>query len=301
MAATSKPITLAAALKALGAHGDGPPEAELAWCVANWGVARPALTQVLARFARNPAESSDADALTSWFALFLLAQKREAGAMPLLRVLLKNPDGAESIFADDGSMALSRVVVSMFDGDIDALKAIVEDHDCAGYVHETVIEAIGFLAASGATDRSSVERWLEQLPEVYASRDEPGGELLAWGFVVARLGMSSSVETAKEKLKLLGDEDGEAGEELDVLRQMAREEPDPLAAFERDGVGPVVDALADIKRVIEIGEALDAAAGEEGEGEDLAPPAVNEFRDVGRNDPCPCGSGKKFKKCCLAA
>jgi hypothetical protein len=22
---------------------------------------------------------------------------------------------------------------------------------------------------------------------------------------------------------------------------------------------------------------------------------------VGRNDPCPCGSGKKYKKCCLAA
>jgi len=26
----------------------------------------------------------------------------------------------------------------------------------------------------------------------------------------------------------------------------------------------------------------------------------NPFRDVGRNDPCPCGSGKKFKKCCLS-
>jgi hypothetical protein len=23
------------------------------------------------------------------------------------------------------------------------------------------------------------------------------------------------------------------------------------------------------------------------------------FNDAGRNDPCPCGSGKKFKKCCL--
>ncbi|WP_236632519.1 SEC-C metal-binding domain-containing protein [Novosphingobium meiothermophilum] len=21
---------------------------------------------------------------------------------------------------------------------------------------------------------------------------------------------------------------------------------------------------------------------------------------IGRNDPCPCGSGKKFKKCCIA-
>lgn len=28
-------------------------------------------------------------------------------------------------------------------------------------------------------------------------------------------------------------------------------------------------------------------------------PAVNPLKDVGRNDPCPCGSGKKYKKCCL--
>ena len=27
---------------------------------------------------------------------------------------------------------------------------------------------------------------------------------------------------------------------------------------------------------------------------------VNPFKEVGRNDPCPCGSGKKFKKCCGA-
>ena len=26
----------------------------------------------------------------------------------------------------------------------------------------------------------------------------------------------------------------------------------------------------------------------------------NPFQGVGRNYPCPCGSGKKFKKCCLA-
>ena len=46
-----------------------------------------------------------------------------------------------------------------------------------------------------------------------------------------------------------------------------------------------------------------------GDDEDAAGPEVNPFdtpyvnplRDVGRNDPCPCGSGKKFKKCCMAA
>jgi ABC-type uncharacterized transport system YnjBCD substrate-binding protein len=27
--------------------------------------------------------------------------------------------------------------------------------------------------------------------------------------------------------------------------------------------------------------------------------AMMNSNKVGRNDPCPCGSGKKFKKCCL--
>jgi hypothetical protein len=26
---------------------------------------------------------------------------------------------------------------------------------------------------------------------------------------------------------------------------------------------------------------------------------VASLKTIGRNDPCPCGSGKKFKKCCL--
>jgi hypothetical protein len=33
-------------------------------------------------------------------------------------------------------------------------------------------------------------------------------------------------------------------------------------------------------------------------GEPLVAPIVNDSAKVGRNDPCPCGSGKKFKKCC---
>ena len=34
----------------------------------------------------------------------------------------------------------------------------------------------------------------------------------------------------------------------------------------------------------------------------LLPPTPLQTRrgKVGRNEPCPCGSGKKFKKCCLA-
>jgi preprotein translocase subunit SecA len=33
-------------------------------------------------------------------------------------------------------------------------------------------------------------------------------------------------------------------------------------------------------------------------GEGSAPQPVRQGKKVGRNDPCPCGSGKKYKKCC---
>jgi len=32
----------------------------------------------------------------------------------------------------------------------------------------------------------------------------------------------------------------------------------------------------------------------------LNPPAPIQSEKIGRNDPCPCGSGKKYKKCCGA-
>ena len=41
---------------------------------------------------------------------------------------------------------------------------------------------------------------------------------------------------------------------------------------------------------------------EEEKEESASQPAINEYHPgpkVGRNDPCPCGSGKKYKKCCI--
>ena len=34
--------------------------------------------------------------------------------------------------------------------------------------------------------------------------------------------------------------------------------------------------------------------------EDMAAPCVNPLRRIGRNDPCPCGSGKKYRNAALA-
>jgi len=43
--------------------------------------------------------------------------------------------------------------------------------------------------------------------------------------------------------------------------------------------------------------AADAAAAMVGAAMSHTPPVGNDLPKVGRNDPCPCGSGKKYKLC----
>ena len=52
---------------------------------------------------------------------------------------------------------------------------------------------------------------------------------------------------------------------------------------------------AEIRQNITKKQTLDGQANDGKEKEKLAPKRVNK---VGRNDPCPCGSGKKYKNCC---
>jgi preprotein translocase subunit SecA len=35
-----------------------------------------------------------------------------------------------------------------------------------------------------------------------------------------------------------------------------------------------------------------------GDGTDTVNKTIRKGKKIGRNDPCPCGSGKKYKKCC---
>ena len=70
-----------------------------------------------------------------------------------------------------------------------------------------------------------------------------------------------------------------------------------MTDFEHHNVRPFEDAIGKL-------EAWKAGSGDGGfedDGGEVEQPYVNPFRDVGRNDECPCGSGKKYKKCCLAA
>jgi preprotein translocase subunit SecA len=89
---------------------------------------------------------------------------------------------------------------------------------------------------------------------------------------------------------------------------------DPLREYQREGYELFVDMIERVKEQtvanlfrIQLAREADQAqlaAREEKPmffshgGEDPAAPKKRESKKVGRNEPCPCGSGKKYKRCC---
>lgn len=94
------------------------------------------------------------------------------------------------------------------------------------------------------------------------------------------------------------DEDEEFADALDPLMRLVEEvepeedaEPLPISDEER---GPLIEAM--FEGVMDVYERLRTER-----ERNLAPPPARRGDKVGRNDPCPCGSGRKYKLCCGAA
>ena len=94
------------------------------------------------------------------------------------------------------------------------------------------------------------------------------------------------------------EEDDEFADALDPLMRLVEEvdpeegsEPLPVSDEER---GPLIEAM--FEGVMEVYDYFRARR-----ERNLAPPTIRRAAKVGRNDPCPCGSGKKYKQCCGAA
>ena len=101
---------------------------------------------------------------------------------------------------------------------------------------------------------------------------------------------------------------------LDDLREgiglRAYGQQDPLVAFKREAHEMYVDLLAAIQRAV-VGDVYRVSLVREPqprpmremrtsvEAQRAAQPVRTAGPKVGRNDPCPCGSGKKYKHCCM--
>jgi hypothetical protein len=157
--------------------------------------------------------------------------------------------------------------------------------------------AAAMQAMAISEDPRYAENFLERL-------DDPDGEVCAQAILgVALLGMESAAPRIAEYF----DDENLRNEALPSYAMCAPCEPS-RAGLRR--LYKKIDGLAaglSEDEELTVKNALNTRAERNGEepvygdeGEELVDEPVVAGVKVGRNDPCPCGSGKKYKKCCGA-
>jgi hypothetical protein len=252
-----------------------------------WSEARDPLFCALDSYASG-ADRSDENASRAFFGLHLMAEKRDAAAFaPLVAVAL---EGAPlyDLLGDATTETLPSLFISLSAGDFATLRKLVEAPQAHEWARVAAIEALCWFVHKDeialAEARTMFSGWFETLQP-----RETNEVWYGWQSGVALLGFSDLEPlVARAFRQKLVDNNILTFEDFQDDLRAARADRDGF--FEQRGLNPMDDAVAAL-------EVFDVDA------EDPEPPAPaeNKFRDVGRNDPCPCGSGKKYKKCCLGA
>lgn len=261
----------------------------------------PAFIAEIERYIARPDQRNQPDAV--FFMVHLLAEWRDTSAYPVLARFLRLPcEELDRVLDDAITLTTHRVMISVFDGDPTPLYDIILDPEANEFIRSRMCEALAILVGQGRLERAAVAAFLRD----GFHRIQPQGTCHVWHGWQTAIGM-------------LG---------LDDLSPLVAE------AFERQFVDPEIQDfdwfLKDLAQTsaaglypwideedfLPFGNTVEEFSNWHGftdayhEGLDRARHTMLEWVTVqgedfdqgpaaGRNDPCPCGSGLKYKKCCL--
>ena len=292
-------MTLDDTLHDLAATGNALPQDAMQWALDHWDEAGPCFVILLDAYARGQ-DRSEPTERALFLVLHLLGEKGETAAFdPLCRLLL-DAEAADLILGDAITTKLRGILISTYDGDLAALQAVIEKAEAEEYVRAGALLALAYLTRTGQVPEAEMRAYLLHL----LAEMQPQAEHYVWvGWViaVAHLGYADLTEKAEELIQrgFVSYDDYRLD---DFWRDLKRtlDDPERMAGFTYDRIGPFGGAIDELEGWHAFsGEDEDEAAPPSLADYGIQQPITNPLRGVGRNDPCPCGSGKKYKKCCL--
>jgi hypothetical protein len=289
------------------AESDRLPVSAIAICVIRIEEAAPTLRTLLARAVLGES-LTESEALLLFRGLHILGGARDTRTFkPLMLLLRRSTEELDELLGDAITETLSKITVGVFDGDSDALLAAIVDSRIDEFARDALFGAAAFLAWNGQIDRDRLQQFLVRFYEERLAEDGDHA-WVGWQETIALLGLRTLQPIVHQAFR-----DGRiaadvlSSEDFDSDLDAAENAPDDVARFQSAGTGYIEDVVTALEWTDRFYETFDdETVDNDGEGSwddewgALATPIVNPLRAVGRNDPCPCGSGKKFKKCCLA-
>ncbi len=245
----------------------------------------------------------EADLSSFLFVFFLLAEWRETRAYrPLTALLRHDSDILDLLLGDAITEATARIIAGVFDGDLQPIFAVIEDHAADEFVRGQMIDALVMIAHHSPEARPEVTDYLERF--FAAEMDKPTMLWGSWAFAVADLGLAHLEPQVRQAFQQEWISPDEA--DFDFFQEQLRHTLEGNESwFLRNRNGqPIDSAVEELSRWHCFSDKfLRKRETERASGNPLSYLFSDTFEreapKVGRNDPCPCGSGKKFKKCCL--
>jgi hypothetical protein len=237
-------------------------------------------------------------------AMYLLALFRETRAYPLLvRIFSRPGEFPFDLAGDVVTQDLGQILASVSGGDISGMAALIENEQANEYVRSVALGGMVSLVATGQRTRDEVMVYFLQLFQKLERN--PGAHWDGLANACADLWPQESFKELRrayeEGLVDTGSIDWQDIEDaLEMGRQAAMQRAryrEPLITDMAKAMG-WMQCFHNADSDDEPQGELDGDMMESPSSEWVTMPIRRTAPKVGRNEPCPCGSGKKFKKCC---
>ena len=265
----------------------------------------PELLRVVEAVAEAPVKHAERkDYMLHIFALFLLAQFREKRAYaPIVKMFSAPGETSFDLAGDTVTEGLRRILASVYDGNPVLLQGLIESENVNEFVRSAALGAFLVLERTGQMPRADVVEYFRNLFHgkllrthsyawdglVCAVADMPAPELLedvrqayAEGLVDSTVADLEGIERDLVSVKPWR-------RERHTLISDAINEMEWWSSFHPEDSRPKQLPMPDIPLPLPPQPVPTSY---------VAPQPVRRTTKIGRNAPCPCGSGKKHKKCC---
>ena len=294
------------AIQAFASAGNDLPREAMQWTLDHWDAVAPELLSVMERYTSGADRSSET-ASAVFFIIHLAGEKQDTRVFSLLCRLAQDGEAAEAVLGDTTTTTFKQILISTYDGHLDTLKGLIEAAEADEFVRADALEVLAYLTATGRIPREETEAYLLRLYDTLQPQQE-SFVWSGWVLAIALLGFEELSDVVRQAFgrgliePMVMNYDSFR---TDLGRTLA--DPERMAGFHDDRIGPLDDAIGELSGWY----AFSAEAKQDQERWATSPgttglafadtpqPFVDPFKGAGRNDPCPCGSGKKFKKCCL--
>jgi hypothetical protein len=282
--------------------GEGLPRATIRECIARKDELVPMFLEILRGYAEGRPAIDDREGAL-FFVIHILGELEERRAFaPLMDLLNGEPERVEAVLGDAITETVQMLIISVFDGNLNALYKVINNPSADEFARNATFRAWAYLVDTGAIDHVEAERYLRDCVDTLL----PQQSNYIWGCwldVIAILGF--------EQLRPLVDKVFERGwvpgtemhkKDFDqAMEDSLAARNDRMAFLKSERLEPFTDTIGTFSQWYGFSEDfLRKKSQPKNAAQKVAlENFTNPFKHVGRNDPCPCGSGKKFKKCCL--